>query len=92
MENTPTIGALVARARQQLAETTGLKPVGITRVFQDDQGWHVGVELLELARIPTATDVLGAYEVLLTADGSMVRFERKRTRLRGEPLEEPGEG
>lgn len=88
MEITSTIGELVERAKQQLAETTGLKPVGVTKVFQDDQGWHVGVELLELARIPNATDVLGAYEVLLTEDGGMVRFERKRTRLRGEPREE----
>lgn len=79
---------VLERAKRQLGDSTGLKPVGIIRAFKDDEGWHVGVELLELARIPTATDVLGAYEVLLGEDGGMLRFERKRTRLRGEPFEE----
>lgn len=78
---------LVERAKRELAAITGLRPVGVTRVFRDGQGWHVGVAMLELSRIPTATDVLGDYEVLITENG-MVSFERRRTRLRGEPLEE----
>ena len=40
-----------------------------------------------MSRIPPATDVLGDYEVLLDDDGNMLRFERKQTRLRGEPME-----
>jgi len=79
---------LLKRAKKELGGTTGLKPVGVTGAFKDDQGWHVRVEMLEMTRIPTATDVLGDYEVLLDEDGSMLKFERKRTRLRGEPMEE----
>jgi len=82
---------VIARTKKQLANSTGLKPEGVTRAFRDDQGWHVGVEVLEMSRIPTATDVLGDYEVVLDENGSMLRFERKRTRLRGEPMEEEGE-
>ncbi len=82
---------LLEGAKVQLSGLTGLKPAGITRAFKDDQGWHVGVEMLEMSRIPTATDVLGDYEVLLAEDGSMLRFERKRTRLRGEPMETESE-
>jgi len=44
--------------------------------------------MLELSRIPPATDVLGEYEVLLAEDGAMLRFERKGIRLRSEPMEE----
>lgn len=79
---------LLEQAKKQLGDLTGLKPVAVTRASKDDQGWHVGLDMLEMSRIPTATDVLGDYEVLLAEDGSMLSFERKRTRLRGEPMEE----
>lgn len=81
---------LVERAKTQLAEATGLQPVTVSGVFKAEEGWHVRVDMLEMARIPTATDVLGDYEVLLAEDGSMLKFQRKRTRLRGEPMEDEG--
>jgi len=78
---------LAERAKSQLAEVTGLKPVTVTGTYKDEQGWHVAVDMLEMSRIPTATDVLGDYEVLTDENGNMLKFERKRTRLRGEPME-----
>ncbi len=79
---------VLVQAKQRLAVLTGLKPVEVTGAFRDGQGWHVAVEMLEVARIPSTTDVLGRYEVLLAEDGSMVRFQRTRTRMRGEAVEE----
>lgn len=78
---------LVEQAKSQLAEVTGLKPVTVTGTFKDEQGWRIALDMLEMSRIPTATDVLGDYEVLMDEDGNMLKFERKRTRLRGEPIE-----
>ena len=78
---------LAERAKSQLAEVTGLKPVTVTGTYKDEQGWHVAVDMLEMSRIPTATDVLGDYEVLADENGNMLKFERRRTRLRGEPME-----
>jgi len=78
---------LAERAKSQLAEVTGLKPVTVTGTYKDEQGWHVAVDMLEMTRIPTATDLLGDYEVLVDENGNMLKFERKRTRLRGEPME-----
>jgi hypothetical protein len=78
---------LAERAKSQLAEVTGLKPVTVTGTFKDERGWHVALDMLEMSRIPPATDVLGDYEVLVDEDGNMLKFERKRTRLRGDPLE-----
>ncbi|MBI2304651.1 MAG: gas vesicle protein [Chloroflexi bacterium] len=78
---------LAERAKSQLAEVTGLKPVTVTGAFKDEKGWHVTLDMLEMARIPTATDVLGDYKVLLDEDGNMLRFERNRTRMRGAPME-----
>ncbi|MBI4199251.1 MAG: gas vesicle protein [Chloroflexi bacterium] len=80
------ISRVLEQTVRQLADTTGLKPVAVIGASHEEQGWRVRVEMLEMARIPTATDVLGDYEVLLDEDGSMLRFERKRTRLRAEPV------
>jgi hypothetical protein len=41
-----------------------------------------------MSRIPPATDVLGDYKVLVDEDGNMVKFERQKTRLRGEPMDD----
>jgi len=77
---------LAELAKGQLATVTGLKPVTVSGIFRDEQGWHVAMDLLEMSRIPPATDVVGEYEVLLDENGSMMRFDRKRTRLRGEAV------
>ena len=79
---------ILEKAKGDLAAVTALKPGSVIQTFKDDQGWHVRVEMLEMSRIPPATDVLGDYEVVLGDDGDMLRFERKRTRLRGDPTEE----
>ena len=81
------IKELAERAKSQLVGVTGLKPITVTRTFKDEQGWHITLDMLEMARIPPATDVLGDYDVLMGEDGNMLKFERRRTRLRGEPLE-----
>ena len=81
------IKKLAERAKSQLAEVTGLKPITVTRTFKDEEGWHITLDMLEMSRIPTATDVLGDYDVLVDENGNMMKFERKRTRLRGEPME-----
>ena len=85
------IVALGEWAKRQLAEVTGLKPVAVTGIAKDNDAWHVRVDMLEMTRIPISTDVLGDYEVLLTEDGVMLKFERRRTRLRGEAVVEEGE-
>ena len=79
---------ILEKAKSELAAVTGLKPGSVIQTFKDDQGWHVRVEMLEMSRIPPGTDVLGDYEVVFSEDGAMLRFERKRTRIRAEPMEE----
>ncbi len=79
---------LAERAKSQMAGLTGLKPIAVTGAFRDEQGWHIGLDMLEMSRIPSATDVLGDYEVLMDENGNITRFERKRTRLRGKPMEQ----
>ena len=79
------------RAKRQLAEVTGFKPVAAIGSYRDAKGWHVSVDMLEMARLPDSTDLLGTYAVDLDEEGSMVKFEKKRSRLRGQPYEEAEE-
>ncbi len=83
-----TFVELAESARSQLTVVTGLKPVAISATFKDDQGWHVLMDMLEMKRIPDSTDVLGYYEVLLDEDGNMLKFKRKKSHLRAEPVDD----
>lgn len=79
------------RAKRQLAEVTGFKPVAAVGSYRDAKGWHVSVDMLEMARLPDSTDLLGRYEADLDEEGSMVKFEKKRTHIRGMPYDEEEE-
>lgn len=76
---------VLEQARSELATLTGLRPIAVTSVSKDAQGWRVRVEMLEMARVPSATDILGDYEVLFAQDGVLLGFERKGMRQRSEP-------
>jgi hypothetical protein len=81
----PSGAQLVAEARRQLAEITGMEAGAVTSLERsDDDGWKLTVELVELSRIPRAADVLGVYDVTLDTDGQLVRYRRVRRYSRGE--------
>lgn len=63
-------------ARDQLAELVGLPVEGVSEFERRDDGWEVVLVVRELERVPTATDVLGLYEVRLDADGDLQSFAR----------------
>jgi hypothetical protein len=70
-------------AAKQLAELTSLKFDSVSAVDKkEDTGWHVTVNLVELARIPHSTDVIGVYEVELDAEGNLERYRRGPRYLR----------
>jgi Gas vesicle synthesis protein GvpO len=70
---------VIARVRRDLPELLG-RPIesvlGLER--DDDDGWSVMVQVVELSRIPQSTDVLGAYAVKVDADGELVGWRRRR--------------
>ncbi len=82
---------LAERAKEQLAEVTGFNPVAAVGGFKDEEGWHISVDVLEMARLPESTDIIGTYVVSLDPEGNMVKFEKMRARLRGEAYEEEEE-
>jgi hypothetical protein len=71
------------RAVAYLAEMIGEEPEIVIAVEPDDDRWLVQVEVLELARVPITTDVLGCYEVEISPDGEPLAYRRLRRYHRG---------
>lgn len=79
---------LARLAGAQLAELTGKSIDGISGFVPDDQGWRVTLDVVEIARVPSATDVMGCYEVVVDADGDLLAYERVRRYVRGATSED----
>ena len=69
---------------RQIVELTGKEPAGVAAVERSDDGWTVGVEVIEDRRIPSSTDVLAMYQADLAADGELVGYRRVRRYKRGQ--------
>ena len=70
-------------ALEQIAGLTGREPQGIVSMEPSDEGWVVGVEIVEDRRIPSSTDVLALYEIELDGEGELLSYARKRRYARG---------
>ena len=70
-------------ATRDIAQLTGKKPLGATSVMPTDDGWAVEVEVVEDRRIPSSTDMLAMYEVVLDLDGELLSYRRTRRYIRG---------
>jgi len=69
-------------ALTQLAELTGRSPDTVSAIERTDEGWRVEVELVELERVPSTTNILATYEVQLDNDCSLVGYRRLRRYFR----------
>ena len=70
----------IARVREQLPELLGRPIESVLGLERDDDGggWKLKVQIVELARIPNSTDVLGAYIITLDAEGELAGYRRER--------------
>ena len=69
---------------QQIAEVTGRQVDGVAAVEPSDDGWVVGVEVVEDQRIPSSTDVLAIYQADLDQDGELISYRRIKRYKRGQ--------
>lgn len=65
-------------AARHIAELTGKDTIGVTAIEQTDDGWQVGVEVIEGARIPSTTDMLAVYQADLDLTGELLAYRRTR--------------
>jgi hypothetical protein len=69
----------VRRVRSELPELLGRPVESVLGVERDeDDSWVVTAQVVELARIPNSTDVLGAYAVTLDHAGELIGYRRRR--------------
>jgi hypothetical protein len=69
-------------------ELTGYEPEAVTALEWDGDLWQVRVDVLELARVPNTTDMIGEYLVSLDEDGTLRGYKRISRFQRGKPMEE----
>jgi hypothetical protein len=80
--------AITARARGELEDLTGYKVDSISGFERTDEGWKLVITVVELRRIPAATDVLACYEVLLNEIGDVISYHRGKRYFRDQVGEE----
>ena len=78
----PSIGEVLASAKQSFGELTNLDVESVSRVERTDDGWMADFEVVELERIPHMTDVLASYEVEVDPAGTLRSWRRTRRYVR----------
>src|SRR5437016_9777409 len=73
-----TAGEAAKAALREIAALTAKQPEGVTEVERTEDGWTVGIELVEDQRIPSSSDILAIYEPTIDADGELLSYRRVR--------------
>jgi gas vesicle protein GvpO len=72
------------RAAEHVVDFTGRDVETVVAIDGSDDGWKVGVEVVETRRIPDTQDVLAIYEVRLDRGGDLVSYRRTRRYARSQ--------
>ena len=78
----PTTAA--RRAAEAVSELTGHPVETVISLEPCDEGWKIGVEVVETRRIPDSADILASYEVQLDSSGDLVSYRRTQRFARGQ--------
>jgi hypothetical protein len=80
---TPSPAELATAAKETLAELTGFPVESVSGVQRDGDSWLLTVDVCEVERVPSTTDVMASYVVELDDGGELVGYRRERRFLRG---------
>jgi hypothetical protein len=82
------VDEIIKKAQDEFARLSKLPINTVMGLSKVEGGWVVSLEALERKAIPDTMDVLGLYEVRLDSEGSLLGFERKKLRKRGDTAED----
>jgi hypothetical protein len=80
----PSPREIAIGAVEQVQDLIGRPVESVTGIEKDGKEWTVNLEVLELQRVPTTTDVLGKYVVRVDETGELIGAERTRRYPRAE--------
>src|SRR5436190_1750915 len=73
-------GALPAeaarRAAEQIVSLTGRELESVVSIERRDDGWRIGVEVVETRRIPDSADILAVFEADVDEHGDLHGYRR----------------
>lgn len=78
-----TAAAAAQEGSRHIAELTGKEVSGVVSVQPAEDGWLVGVEVVEDHRVPATSDLLALYEAQVTPDGALLSYRRRKRYARG---------
>lgn len=70
-------------AARHVLELTGHQPENVVSIARDKDGWHIGIEVVELRRIPDSADIIAVCELVLDPQGELVSYSREQRYHRG---------
>jgi hypothetical protein len=79
---------LTIAARETIEELTGYPPESVSGLQWDGETWLVTVDVRELERVPSTTDLLATYVVQLDDSGGLLGYKRTKRFVRGQAEEE----
>jgi hypothetical protein len=79
-----TPGSIARHAAHLVASLSGRRPESVISIERKDAEWHVGVEVVEVSRIPDSADILAVYDVRLDRAGDLLSYRRIRRYARGQ--------
>ena len=74
---------LAMAAKRLVAELTGFPPESVSGIQWGGESWSVMVDVCELERVPSTTDVMATYAVQLDERGELLGYKRTRRYIRG---------
>jgi len=78
---------LTLTAKAAVHDLTGYPPESVSALQWDGENWLVTIDVCELERIPSTTDMLATYVVQLDDSGGLLGYKRTRRFMRSQAEE-----
>ena len=72
-------------ARGYLEELTGKQAESVSGLSRIHDGWVIMLEVVELERVPSSTDILATYRVQVNGEGELMGCDRVHRYYRNQP-------